>query len=225
MAKHVKQPSEDRGTVLFAVIVEASSRASNRREPVERRAGRGADHGRTRMAAAHAGMRGARVWCSERRGDCVEDTVGDCFVAAAVTTMLTQPGDLHDRRAAAQPREAGCRQVATEGSDMTVQPPSPEQLSEVLRLCTVLSDRALDAKIMGREMPADHMTALAKAARLLQDHGVEWPPLLTQVLHEAADRADHQASETRAQVELPADIDAQGLTRFFAALWKEKSDK
>ncbi len=153
------------------------------------------------------------------------DTAGDCFVAAGVATMLTQPGPLHDRRAAAQPQEAGCQQAAAEGSDMTVQPPSPEQLSEVLRLCTVLSDRALDAKIMGREMPADQMTALAKAARLLQDHGVEWPPLLTQVLHEAADRADHQASETRAQAELPADIDAQGLTRFFAALWKEKSHK
>jgi hypothetical protein len=108
---------------------------------------------------------------------------------------------------------------------MAVQPPSPEQLAEVLRLCTVLSDRALDAKIMGREMPADQMSALAKAARLLQDHGVEWPPLLTQVLHEAADRADYQASETRGQAELPADIDAQGLTRFFAALWKEKSQR
>jgi hypothetical protein len=108
---------------------------------------------------------------------------------------------------------------------MTVEPPSPEQLSEVLRLCTVLSDRALDAKIMGHEMPADQMIALAKAARLLQDHGVEWPPLLTQVLHEARDRADQQASETQPEAGLPEGIDAQGLTRFFAALWKEKSQQ
>lgn len=108
---------------------------------------------------------------------------------------------------------------------MTIRRPSSEQLSEVLRLCTMLADRALDAKIMGREMPADQMIALAKAARLLQDHGVEWPPLLTQVLHEAADMADQQSSETQRKAERPEGIDTQGLTRFFAALWKEKSQQ
>jgi hypothetical protein len=105
---------------------------------------------------------------------------------------------------------------------MTVEPPSPEQLSEVLRLCTLLADRALDAKIMGREMPVGQTIALMKAARLLQAHGVEWPPLLTQVLHELADTADQPASEPQSQTELPEGVDAQGLTRFFAALWREK---
>jgi hypothetical protein len=105
---------------------------------------------------------------------------------------------------------------------MTVEPPSPEQLSEVLRLCTLLADRALDAKIMDRPVPAEQAAALAKAARLLQDHGVEWPPLLTQVLHELAGKAGQPASEPQPEAEPPEGIDAQGLTRFFAALWREK---
>ncbi|MDE4915255.1 hypothetical protein PQI07_32230 [Methylobacterium sp. 092160098-2] len=56
---------------------------------------------------------------------------------------------------------------------------APERLSEVLRLCTSLAYRALDAQIMGLPVPADQAVALAKAAQLLEDHGVEWPPLLT----------------------------------------------
>lgn len=66
---------------------------------------------------------------------------------------------------------------------------SPERLSEVLRLCTLLADRVLDAKIMERPVPSEQAVALAKAARLLQDHGVEWPPLVTQALHELAEKA------------------------------------
>ncbi|MHB2210911.1 hypothetical protein [Methylobacterium sp. CM6257] len=105
---------------------------------------------------------------------------------------------------------------------MTVEPASPEQISEVLRLCTLLADRALDTKIMGRAMPADQTVALAKAARLLQDHGVEWPPLLAQVLHEVIGEVGQPASGLQSEAEPPKGIDAQGLTRFFAALWREK---
>jgi hypothetical protein len=105
---------------------------------------------------------------------------------------------------------------------MTVMPASPEHLSEVLRLCTLLADRALDARIMGRPVPTDQTAALAKAARLLRDHGVEWPPLLTQVLHELADTADQPASEPQPEIELPKGIGAQGLIRFFPALLREK---
>lgn len=105
---------------------------------------------------------------------------------------------------------------------MTAEPTSPEQLAEVLRLCTALADRALDAKIMGRPVPEEQAVALLKAARLLQDHGVEWPPLLTQILHELASEVAQPASEPQPEAEPPEGIDAQGLTRFFAALWKEK---
>ncbi|MGH1575153.1 hypothetical protein ACRAWG_36540 [Methylobacterium sp. P31] len=103
---------------------------------------------------------------------------------------------------------------------MNVMPASPERVSEVLRLCTLLADRALDARIMGRPVPSDQTAALAKAARFLQDHGVEWPPLLTQVLHELADNSEQQGPDS--EVEALNGIDAQGLTHFFAALWREK---
>jgi hypothetical protein len=42
----------------------------------------------------------------------------------------------------------------------------------------------LDALIVKRPITPEEGVALAKVARLLQDHGVEWPPLLTQVIHE-----------------------------------------
>jgi hypothetical protein len=107
---------------------------------------------------------------------------------------------------------------------VTAEPATPEQLAEVLRLCTALADRALDAKIMGRPVPEEQAVALLKAARFLQDHGVEWPPLLTQVLHELAGRRDERSSAPPpdAETEAPNGINAEGLTRFFAALWKEK---
>ncbi|MCJ2093104.1 hypothetical protein MKK67_11430 [Methylobacterium sp. J-072] len=92
--------------------------------------------------------------------------------------------------------------------------PSHERLSEVLRLCTVLSDRALDALITGGAVPAEQTIALAKAARLLQDLDVEWPPLLTHVMHELADKDGRSVPEPAAE---PSDgVDLQGLTRFFA---------
>lgn len=67
---------------------------------------------------------------------------------------------------------------------------------------------------MGRPVPADQVIALAKAARLLQDQGVEWPPLLTQVRHELAEKIDEP--ELTHKVEPSEDVDLQGLTRFFA---------
>jgi hypothetical protein len=88
-------------------------------------------------------------------------------------------------------------------------------LSEVLRLCTLLADRALDAQIMGQPVPVEQAAALAKAARLLQDQGVEWPPLLTQALHELAGQNGKGITETPASGALP-DVDLHGLTRFFA---------
>lgn len=67
---------------------------------------------------------------------------------------------------------------------------------------------------MGRAVPADQAIALAKAARLLQNHNVDWPSLLTQVLHElAAKDGKPDAVPEAAQLQ---DVDMQGLTRFFA---------
>jgi hypothetical protein len=89
----------------------------------------------------------------------------------------------------------------------------------------MLADRALDAQIMGRAVPPDQVVALAKAARLLHEHGVDWPPLLTQVLHELAGMDGQDvAGETppEASRTLP-DVDLHGLTRFFAGFRKARA--
>ena len=104
---------------------------------------------------------------------------------------------------------------------MIGEPYSSEKLAEVLRLCTLLADRALDARIMGRAVPADQAVALAKAARLLRDHEVEWPPLLTQALHELAEKIEQ--SDLAPEVEPAEDVDLQGLSRFFAGFRKDKT--
>lgn len=104
---------------------------------------------------------------------------------------------------------------------MTAEPTSPERVSEVLRLCTELSERALDALITSKAVPANQTIALAKAARFLQDHDVDWPPLLTHVMHELADKIDRPASAARASDALP-DVDLHGLSRFFAGFRKKE---
>lgn len=88
------------------------------------------------------------------------------------------------------------------------------RLSEVMRLCSLLADRALDAQITGQALAEDQVVALAKAANLLQDHGVDWPPLLAQVLHELA--GEKGEPEAVPEAEPPQDVEMQGLTRFFA---------
>ena len=99
---------------------------------------------------------------------------------------------------------------------------SPERLSEVLRLATALADRALDAQIAGRPVPADQADALTKVAGLLRDHGVEWPPLLAQAMYDLVPDADAAAVEPEPAISLPnADLD--GLTRFFAGFRKGTS--
>jgi hypothetical protein len=96
---------------------------------------------------------------------------------------------------------------------------SPDGLSEVLRLCIVLSDRALDALITAGVVPEDQAAALAKAARLLLDHGVEWPPLLTHVMHELADKSDRAVPRPEPPPFEGGDL--EGLTRFFTGFCKE----
>lgn len=97
---------------------------------------------------------------------------------------------------------------------MTDGPISSEPFSEILHLCTLLADRVLSAERMGEALAEDQVVALAKAARLLQDHGVAWPRPLTQVLYELAGKASEPEPEL--EVEPPQDTALNGLTRFFA---------
>jgi hypothetical protein len=57
------------------------------------------------------------------------------------------------------------------------------RLSEVSRLATLLADRVLDAQIMRRAVPDEHIRALLEAALLLREYGQELPSLLSQIMH------------------------------------------
>lgn len=97
---------------------------------------------------------------------------------------------------------------------MTDSPISSEPFSEILRLCTLLAERVLQAEMMGQALAEDQVVALAKAARLLQDHGVEWPRPLTQVLYQLAGKAGDP--EPKLEVQPQQDAALKGLTRIFA---------
>ena len=103
---------------------------------------------------------------------------------------------------------------------MTAAGSRAEKLSAVASLATSLADRILDAQIAGRTAPSEQIGALTRAAALLQDHGVPWPPLVEQVLLELADRVDATQLASR-----PADAGEDvisGLSRFLGALRRER---
>jgi len=59
-----------------------------------------------------------------------------------------------------------------------------ESLSEVSRMATLLASEVLDAQIMSRPIPDDHIRSLLEASLLLKEYGVDLPPLLSQIMHE-----------------------------------------
>jgi hypothetical protein len=67
-------------------------------------------------------------------------------------------------------------------------PGSSERLSALLRLSTALSHQGLNTLLAQEPIPNDQTTALIKAAHLLRDNDLPWPSVLTQALHELADR-------------------------------------
>ncbi|TXM93234.1 hypothetical protein FV223_09085 [Methylobacterium sp. WL116] len=61
---------------------------------------------------------------------------------------------------------------------------APDRLSEVSGLAGLLADQVLDAQIMSRPVPDQHIRALMDAALLLGEYSVPLPPLLTQIVYE-----------------------------------------
>lgn len=99
---------------------------------------------------------------------------------------------------------------------MTPEATSTERLAEAARLSVLLSEQVLDALIAKRDVTADQGAALVKVARLLQDHEMEWPPLLTQVIHELV-RDEEVTSSAEIEPSKPlADIFASGFSRIFS---------
>ncbi|MCJ2109985.1 hypothetical protein MKK64_01945 [Methylobacterium sp. E-025] len=67
---------------------------------------------------------------------------------------------------------------------------SSARLSEVARLAGLLADQVLDAQIMNRPVPDQHIRTLLSAAFLLDEYGLPLPSLLQQIVHGAKRGAD-----------------------------------
>lgn len=90
---------------------------------------------------------------------------------------------------------------------------STERLAQVHRLATELAARVRYAQIVEREVPPEQIAALVAAARLLQERGEPWPPLVGEVLQRVVEDMERQdLSDDEAQKpETPA---PSGFVRF-----------
>lgn len=104
-------------------------------------------------------------------------------------------------------------------------------MNEVADLAASLSSAVLHARMTGRGVSDEQVYALAKAARLFQDRGEPWPPILEQVLHEltaevtdddAAVREAVQAVPDAPLAEYDLSSDDKGMMRYFNALRRKK---
>ncbi|RYF12199.1 MAG: hypothetical protein EOO40_01815 [Deltaproteobacteria bacterium] len=61
---------------------------------------------------------------------------------------------------------------------------SPAKVTEVQRLASTLAARVRYAQMVRRPIPAEQITALIQAARLLAEYEAPWPPLMKQVVND-----------------------------------------
>lgn len=69
-------------------------------------------------------------------------------------------------------------------------------MAEVAGLAAAIADRILDQHEAGMSIPPEQFRMLVRAARMLLDNGVPWPPSVEHVVTEVARRLD--------EVEAPA---------------------
>lgn len=90
------------------------------------------------------------------------------------------------------------------------------RLAQVQRLATELAARVRYAQIVERVVPPEQITALVEAARLLQERGEPWPPLVGEVLQRVVEEMERATQAEAAQPESEGEVEATvaGLTRF-----------
>ncbi|MCJ2090021.1 hypothetical protein MKK88_29125 [Methylobacterium sp. E-005] len=74
-------------------------------------------------------------------------------------------------------------------------------MAEVAGLAAAIADRILDQHAAGTSIPPEQFRMLVRAARMLLDHGVPWPPSVEHVVMEVARRLE--GAEAPATEELP----------------------
>ncbi|MCJ2022304.1 MULTISPECIES: hypothetical protein [unclassified Methylobacterium] len=91
-------------------------------------------------------------------------------------------------------------------------------MAEVAGLAAAIADRILDQHVAGASIPPEQFRMLVRAARMLLDNGVPWPPSVEHVVMEVARRLqDFEAPATSTAPSEGDDVVVQ-LTRSLGAV-------
>jgi hypothetical protein len=94
----------------------------------------------------------------------------------------------------------------------------PDKMAEVAGLAAAIADRILDQHEAGASIPPEQFRMLVRAARMLLDNGVPWPPSVEHVVMEVARRLrDFEAPATATAPSEGDDVVVQ-LTRSLGAV-------
>ena len=66
----------------------------------------------------------------------------------------------------------------------------PDRMVEVAGLAAAIADRILEHHDAGTSIPPEHFYMLVKAAQMLEDNAVPWPPSVERVVTEVAKRVE-----------------------------------
>lgn len=89
------------------------------------------------------------------------------------------------------------------------------RLAQVQRLATELAARVRYAQIVERGVPPEQIAALVEAARLLQERGEPWPPLVGEVLQRVVEEMERSTqAEPEPEPKSEVETTVAGLTRF-----------
>ena len=72
----------------------------------------------------------------------------------------------------------------------------PDKMAEVAGLAAAIADRILEQHEADMSIPPDQFRMLVRAARMLLDNGVPWPPAVEHVIMEGAKRVEEAKTAT-----------------------------
>lgn len=72
-----------------------------------------------------------------------------------------------------------------------------DKMAEVAGLAAAIADRILEQHEAGTSIPPEQFTMLVRAARMLLDNGVQWPPSVEYLVMEVAKRVEGAEPTTK----------------------------
>jgi hypothetical protein len=73
---------------------------------------------------------------------------------------------------------------------MTTPGDQPDKMAEVAGLASAIADRILEQNNAGTSIPPEQFRMLVRAARMLLDNDVPWPPSVEHIIMEVAKRVE-----------------------------------